>query len=69
MKYNTLKELIDAYNTGELSQNNILYIDNNDASVAIGSDEDDTYECVFSMHPFDLFVESLKLHGIPAQSA
>lgn len=57
--YNSLRELQDAYESGELDESHPLFIDNDDTFVYL----DD--ECVFGTHPDGLLEEALSLLGIP----
>lgn len=59
MKYKTYKELLDAYNSGELSRENILYLDNDGSHVYVGD------ECVFSGNGYDDLETLADLCGFP----
>jgi hypothetical protein len=69
LKYQTLAELAEAYKSGELSQNDPLWLDNDTASVYVtevapdGDDEDSVQ--VFQMHPGLILNAALDLLYIP----
>lgn len=74
-KYNSLKELADAYSNGELHRSYLLTIDNDTTDVyapaclearrkPIDWDSPDSVS-VFSMHPYALQEQALDLLGIP----
>ncbi|MCJ2563027.1 MAG: hypothetical protein LN417_02920 [Candidatus Thermoplasmatota archaeon] len=72
MKCETLQELKAAYDSGELSKEHMLRIDNDKSSVTIhdwDNDPDGDGEQVFYWDGFpeDLLKEALKLLGIPAE--
>ena len=62
----TLPELIEAYKTGELAEDDILWLDNDTTFIYVG-DEDAGEEVVkvFDMHPGILLKELLDYVGIP----
>ncbi len=68
----TVPALIDAYKTGKISKDDILWLDNDvvfvyvDDGPPLTEDEDDVpQKCVFRMHPYDLLNELLDIVGIP----
>jgi hypothetical protein len=64
MKYQSLKELKEAFETGELARSdNVLVIDNDDTGVWAGDAR------VFEEHPADLLAEALDLLDIPHEPA
>ena len=68
-KYRTLKALAAAYKSGELSRDDILWIDNDDIHVYTGGydDDDDNRQCVFRSDPCTALFEALGLLGIYAE--
>lgn len=58
-KYQTLAGLKAAYDSGTLSRENPLVLDNDDTSVWDGAGE------VFGAHPEDVLRQALDLLGIP----
>lgn len=67
MKYNTLSELKAAYESGEISEEDSLTIDNDSTTVYVS---DDDYIKVFDGGcPAELLEEALSLLGIPYQAA
>jgi len=70
-KYKTLAELKAAYDSGELSKDNPVTLDNDSTSVYTEGDEENDIggECVFSEHPADLMEQALDLLGIPWENA
>jgi hypothetical protein len=61
--YTTLKELVAAYKSGELTQDDVLFLDNDTADVYVG--EDDDARQVFSLHPVLILWQALDLLGVP----
>jgi hypothetical protein len=63
MKYDTLKQLQDAFTTGALTADEdgpvTLMLDNDDTFVYVDSEK------VFEMHPDDVLDQALSLLGIP----
>ena len=60
MKYDTLRQLKDAYDNGQLSRA-VLILDNDSTGVYDRVSE----ERVFEMHPSDLIIQALDLLSIP----
>lgn len=60
MKYDTLKQLADAYLAGDVKA--LLMLDNDATAVY------DEEERVFEMHPADVLDQALSLLGIPHES-
>ena len=60
MKYDTLRQLKDAYDSGQLSRA-VLILDNDSTGVYDRVSE----ERVFEMHPSDLIIQALDLLSIP----
>lgn len=63
MKYKTLEQLRDAYASGELSQDDVMIIDNDTVFVF----ENETK--VFRSDPDTLLEDALQLLGIPSEGA
>jgi hypothetical protein len=63
-KYKTLKELAEAYKSGELTKDDRLIVDNDYASVWTGESEDSDGVKVFESNPVTLLEEALNLLGI-----
>ncbi len=70
MKYKTLEDLVDAYESGELDDDSPLYLDNDDTFVWSDEPTKDDPEGgrVFDGGvPMDLLIEALSLLGIPSE--
>ena len=65
MKYDTLRQLKDAYDGGQLGRDVPLMLDNDSADVYDEASNED----VFEMHPYDLLRQALDLLGIPHDQA
>lgn len=65
MRYQSLKELKDAYESGELSKDIPLTLDNDSASVYVNQSGDDWTEVYEGGGPGLLLEEALDLLGIP----
>jgi hypothetical protein len=63
MKYKTLKELSEAYKSGELGKDDRLILDNDTAHVYKWIDEDNG-EYVFRSEPHRIIEEALEILGI-----
>lgn len=68
-KYRNIKQLAAAYQSGELSRDDILWIDNDDIHVYTGGydDDDDNRQCVFRSDPVEALFDALDMLGIPAE--
>jgi hypothetical protein len=58
MRFNTLREVADAYKSGELTDEDILRLDNDRTGLYTGAGK------VFDMHPSELLEEALDLLGV-----
>lgn len=65
MKYKTLADLAEAYKSGELSEDDPLWLDSDRASVYVDTADPDAQKKVFQMHPEKILYEALELLGIP----
>lgn len=68
MKYKTVADLAEAYKSGEISEDDPLWLDSDRASVWVSVNPDDAdsdEEQVFGMHPEKILYEALELLGIP----
>ena len=68
MKYQTLAQLKAAYDSGELSKANEIWLDNDTSGVYVSESGDpDDYDDikVFEMHPEEILWQALDLLGIP----
>jgi hypothetical protein len=63
MTYGNLEELVDAYKAGELTSDDVLFLDNDTADVYVG--EDDDARRVFTLHPAIILEQALDLLGVP----
>lgn len=61
-KIKTVKELIRAYDSGELDRENDILLLDNDTTFIYKNDK-----CVFEIHPDDLMCEMLELLNIPSE--
>lgn len=66
MKYTTLADLAEAYKSGELSEDEPLWLDSDRTTAYADPGLPDVEpERVFLMHPDKLLYEALELLGIP----
>jgi hypothetical protein len=66
-KYDTLAQLRDGYDRGEIPRSSALILDGDNTYVYV-SDSDSDYDdinSVFQLHPSDLLMQALDLLGIP----
>jgi hypothetical protein len=67
-KYETVADLIAGYASGEITQDDILWLDNDTTFMYIGDeDKGERPVKVFDMHPYDLLHQLLDYVGIPAE--
>jgi len=62
MKYNTLKEVLEAQQSGELTEP--LILDNDSCTVYVPTGLDDEEECVYRGPGYEIREEALTLLGI-----
>jgi hypothetical protein len=63
--YDTLRQLQEAYQRGELSEEEPLWLDNDSTDAFAPNPGPDPSKCLFSMHPADVLEQALDLLGIP----
>ena len=66
-KYSTLAKLKQAYDSGELSKDHRLVLDNDSSHVYVKVDED--WVCVFNGPGYEIREDALTLLGIPWEPA
>jgi len=64
MKYETLEELVEAYEIGELDEENPIYLDN-DCSFVYEIRDEDSGQVFNGGGPRELLEQALELLGIP----